>query len=585
MDCKQAILSNDVYDYITDFPIENLSNLEPVVCYQDIDNIYNIVHLNSSAIPNLQVNFFEYRSVPKLYGLMQENVLPSGGTPFDPNNLFAAGIIQMQRSPLNLTGRGTVICIIDTGIDYRSPVFMDENGRSRILAIWDQTIQTGTPPEGFLYGSEYTREDINRALQSEDPYAVVPSRDENGHGTALAGVAAGSNVRGELTYLGAAPEADIVVVKLKECKQYLREYYLIPDDVPAYQENDIMQAVNYADSFAIVSERPVIICIGFGTNMGDHNGSSALSRYLEIIALRQNRAVVVCGGNEGEAAHHFQGDFRDSEEIDIGRVDIGTRLAGRYRDVEVRVAEGSAGFFLEMWGSLPDALNISVISPGGEAINPSRLGIPQSITYGFVYERSTVTIDTTLVEPSSGEELILVRLKDPTPGIWTFRVLADSSVGNGIFHMWLPISQFLNVPAYFLSPTPYVTLTEPAMASEVISISAYNASNNSFYINSGRGFSVNGNIRPDMTAPGVDISTVSGSRTGSSFATALTAGAVAQFMQWAVAERNMEFVNTRAIKSNFIRGAVRSEDTIYPNREWGYGKLNLEGIFDVMRGL
>lgn len=578
MDCKQAILSNDVYDYITDFPIENLSNLEPVVCYQDIDNIYNIVHLNSSAIPNLEVNFFEYRSVPKLYGLMQE-------VPFDPNNLFAAGIVQMQRSPLNLTGRGTVICIIDTGIDYRNPVFVDESGRSRILAIWDQTIQTGTPPEGFLYGSEYTQEDINRALQSEDPYTVVPSRDENGHGTALAGVAAGSNVRGEQPYLGAAPEANIVVVKLKECKPYLREYYLIPDNVPAYQENDIMQAVNYANSFTILSERPVIICIGLGTNMGDHNGSSALSRYLEITALRQNRCVVVCGGNEGEAAHHYQGDFRNTEEIDIGRVGIDSRQAGVYRDVEIRVAEGATGFFLEMWGSLPDTLNISVISPGGEAINPARLGIPQSITYGFIYEKSTVTIDTTLVEPASGEELILVRLKEPTPGIWTFRVFADNNVGNGVFHMWLPISQFLNVPVYFLSPTPYITLTEPAMASEVISVSAYNASNNSFYINSGRGFSRNGKIRPDMAAPGVDISTVSGSRTGSSFAAALTAGAVAQFMQWAVVERNMEFVNTRAVKSNFIRGAERLEDTIYPNREWGYGRLNLEGVFDVMRGL
>lgn len=585
MDCKQAILSNDVYDYITDFPIENLSGLEPVICYQDIDNIYNIVHLNRSSVPNAEVNFFEYRSIPKVYGLMQEESIPPGSAPFDPNNLFASGIVQMQRSPLNLTGRGTVICILDTGIDYRNPVFLDESGRSRILAIWDQTIQTGTPPEGFLYGTEYRQEDINRALQSEDPYAIVPSRDENGHGTVLAGVAAGSNIRGEQAYLGAAPEANIVVVKLKECKQYLREYYLLPDDVPAYQENDIMQAVNYVDSFTILSQRPVIICIGLGTNMGDHTGSSALSRYLEITALKQNRGVIVCGGNEGEAAHHFQGDFRNAEEIDVGRIGIGSRQAGVFRDVEIRVAEGAKGFFVEMWGSLPDTLNISVISPGGEAINPTRPGIPLSITYGFVYEKSTVTIDTTLVEPASGEELILVRLKDPTPGIWTFRVLADSSVGSGIFHMWLPISQFLNAPVYFLSPTPYITLTEPAMASEVISVSAYNAANDSFYINSGRGFSRNGKIRPDMSSPGVDISTVSGSRTGSSLAAALTAGAVSQFMQWAVVERNMEFVNTRAVKSNFIRGAQRMGDTLYPNREWGYGKMNVEGVFDVMRSV
>lgn len=567
MDCKEKALSNNIYDYITDFPIGAVDNVEQILCYTDIENLYNIVYIDKNNVPNSNISYFEYQSIPKLYGLMQTGV-------FDPTSLIVSGITQVQRPPLGLTGRGTVICIIDTGIDYQNSVFLDENGNSRILAIWDQTIQTGTPPQGFYFGTEYTREEINRALQAEEPLQIVPSRDENGHGTALAGVAAGSVLAGVRPYTGAAPEAQLVIVKLKECKQYLRDYYLIPEDVPAYQENDIMLAVRYADSFAELFRRPVVICLGLGTNMGDHSGSSALSRYLNVVATKRSRGVVVCGGNEGNAAHHYRGMLeRRSGAMETSR------------DVEIRVGEGSRGFVLEVWGNLPDIFNVVIRSPGGETVPIGRLSMGQSVTYGFVYERSRVTIQTILVEASSGEQLLSFRLQDPTPGIWTLRVSAIGEVHNGEFNIWLPIKEFLDTPVYFISPDPYITLTEPAMASDVIGVSTYNADNNSFYIESGRGYSRTGAIRPDFSAPGVDIPTISGSRTGSSLAAAMTAGAVAQFFQWAVVERNNPYAESREIKSYLIRGASRSVDTTYPNREWGYGRLNMAGVFEAIRGV
>lgn len=579
MDCKEMILSENVYDIITDFPLEGLE-LGEQPCYVDAGEGYTIVYVDRTGVPGPETDFSDYQTIPKLYGLMQ---IRENSMQFDPNNLIASGITQVQRPPLSLTGRGVVVCIIDTGIDYTHPAFWDENGNSRILAIWDQTIQEGTPPEGFVYGTEYRREDINRALRAENPYSIVPSRDENGHGSAMAGVAAGSNVPGRSTgtiggvgpdslrtsgpYLGAAPEADIVVVKLKECKEYLRRFYLVPDGVPAYQENDIMLGVKYADSFARLFTRPVVICLGLGTNMGDHAGSSALSRYLDSIAIRRSRAVVVGGGNEGNAGHHYYGKLTE-EETTV--------------DVEIRVGDGSIGFWLELWGNLPDVFTVSIRTPGGETISPLRLNTQQSITYDFVYERSRVTVDATLVEASSGEELLLFRVQNPTPGIWTFRVSAIGTVYNGQFNMWLPITEFLNTQIYFLNPNPYTTLTEPAMASEVISVSAYNAENNSFYIESGRGFTRDNGIRPDLSAPGVNVSTIYGRDTGSSLASAITAGAVAQFMQWAVVESNDEFAEGRQIKSFLIRGAERSADLNYPNRDWGYGRLNLEETFNVM---
>lgn len=455
------------------------------------------------------------------------------------------------------------------GIDYMDAAFRDEAGNTRILAMWDQTVQNGPAPEGYLYGTEYSREDINRAISSTEPYSLVPTRDENGHGSAMAGVAAGSRVNGGRSYLGAAPDADIVVVKLKEAKQYYRNYYLIPDGVPAYQENDIMLAVKYADSFALLLSRPVVICLGLGTSYGDHAGNAPLPEYLNSIAVKRGRAVVAAGGNEGNSSHHYSGEFA-----------VGDSPAGIYRDVELRVAENNRGFLLELWGSIPDVFNIAIRSPGGESIPPIRIGIDQSITYRFIYERTQVTISSILVEPSSGEEFILIRVVEPSPGIWNFRVTPNGAVHNGVFNMWLPISQFLSSEAYFLEPDPYITLTEPSMATEVISVSTYNDENNSFYTESGRGYSRTGQVRPDFAAPGVNVSTIFGKQTGSSLAAAVTAGGVAQFMQWAVVEGNRRLMESREVKNYFIRGAVRSPELSYPNREWGYGRVNVAGTFE-----
>ena len=581
MDCKEMILSEDTYDIITDFSDSEFLRDE-TDCYETIGEEFLILYLSGLGIRSPEIDFFPYHNMPKLYGLMQ--LSPSGSSdtaplssgeapgaaPFDPGALIASGITQVQRPPLNLTGQGVILCFIDTGIDYRDPAFLDENGNSRILALWDQTIQTGTPPDGLKYGSEYRREDINRALRSEDPYSIVPSLDTNGHGSVLAGVAAGSLVRQGSPYIGAAPNADIVVVKLKECKQYLRNFYLVPDGVPAYQENDIMLAIKYAESFVRLFERPVVICLGLGTNQGDHAGSSSLSRYLSYYAIRRSRAAIVCGGNEGNAAHHYHGMLNELTS------------EGSFRDVEIRVSEGCLGFWLEIWGTLPDAFNLSLRTPGGENIPELRLGLQQSITYSLIYEKSRVTIDSTLVEENSGEELILVRIQDPTPGIWTFRISAIGRLHNGSFHMWLPITEFLSAPVYFLNPDPSMTLTEPSMAPEVMSVSTYNAENNSFYAESGRGFGRTGQIRPDLAAPGVNVSTIRGRRTGSSLAAAITAGAVAQFFQWAVIEGNNRLAESREIRSYFIRGAVRTPGLTYPNREWGYGRLNLEETFQAL---
>lgn len=571
MDCKERILSNEYADGVVDFPVERIMREGDDACYIKLDDRFYTVYQNRALTMDLPGSPLQYQYTPKVYGLMQTQEVGRGErTIFNPGALTDSGIRQVQGAPLNLKGNGTIIGIIDTGIEYTNAAFLDANGRSRILAIWDQTIQDGTPPEGMYFGTEYTGEDINRAIASGESRNIVKTDDPLRHGTIMAGVAAGSVVDGGSTYIGAAPDADIVVVKLKECKPYLRDYYFVPENVPAYEESDIMLGVSYVNRFAEEFKRPVIICLGIGTNMGDHAGNSVLGRYLNKVAGLRSRVMVVCGGNEGSAGHHYTWTFPQED-------------AAEYRDVEVRVGE-EAGFMLEFWGNVADVFNISVRTPGGEVVPPIRLGVEQRNTYEFVFERTILTVQSVLVEPGTGEQFIRFRLVEPTPGIWTFRVTTVGEVHNGTFHMWLPIAQFLRSDTYFLEAAIDTTITEPGMVSGVITVTNYNHVNDSLYLESGRGFSRTGNIRPDFAAPGVNVPTLYGDRTGSSLAAAITAGGTAQFMQWAVVEGNSPLAETEEVKNYFIKGARRMPGLDYPNKGWGYGALDVLGAFERIRG-
>lgn len=568
MTCKEKILSEDygevIVDYTNPFTTEEESRR---YCFTRVNNRFGIAYLPQSDLNSIMGRLYVYHTLPKVFGLMADD--------FDPISLISSGILQTQRPPLSLSGRGVVIAFVDTGIRYAQKEFLNEAGNSRIMAIWDQTVQTGSPPEGYEYGTMFTREDLNEALRAENPYDVVPSYDEIGHGTAMASVAAGSVLDSGKSFRGAAPDAEIVVVKLRQAKQNLRDYYLIAEDAPAYAETDIMLGVKFAESFASTFRRPVVICIGLGANCGNHTIGSSLAQYLNEISSIRNRGVVICAGNEGNAGHHF------SAPVPHGRFEDGDA----YVDVELRVGEGERGFILETWGCVPDVLYASVRTPGGEMIPRFRLGMGQSLTYSFIYERTRITIDSVLVEPSSGNELIVFRFDAPTAGVWTVRIFAAQDGGNGEFHMWLPITQFLSSQTYFLNPSPYVTITDPGIAERPITTSTYDDLNNSFYVNSGRGYLRNGLVKPDLAAPGVNVSTSLGKQTGSSIAAAMTAGGVAQFFQWAVIQQNNPLVESNEIKTYFIRGATRNPDLVYPNKEWGYGRLNVAGTFEALAGV
>ena len=584
--CREKIISNDYADLIIDFEITeelldmDTSNLD--YCYRQIDRGLGLVFTKRNQMEPVGLLNYSYQRIPSLFGL-QELVTESTGQIFDATPLVNSGIWEVQQKPLNLTGKGTIIAFIDTGIDYTNPVFRNPDGSSRILAIWDQTIQDGTPPEGFEYGTQYTRENINEALQSEQPFNVVPSRDENGHGTYIASIAAGSRIDGGSTFVGAACDADILIVKLKECKAYLRDYYLIPQETNAYQATDIIMALEYADTFARSFYRPVIFCIALGTSYGSHSGNSPLSNYMNRLASKRSRIFVVGGGNEGNASHHYQGDLSPANGEEISQ-----------EEIEIRVGENERGFLAEIWGKSPNVFSLAIRTPGGEEVPNTGVRVDRGIEYRFVYERTVITVSYALVEGSTGDELITLRFQNPTPGIWTLILQNESGLKNAGFHIWLPISGFLSSETYFLSPNPDITLTIPGYATDVITTSSYSDRTNSIYVRSGRGFSRGSDIKPDIAAPAVNVSAVQrgvanevriAGVSGAAAGTAITAGGVADFMQWAITDRNANYLKSREVKNYFIRGAVRDENLTYPNRLWGFGKLSVQGVFDSLAGL
>lgn len=421
--CTEQIISEDYFDFIVpnDEIPEGLATL-PGLCYDIINNVHSAVYVPISKLPDNIIQDFRYSILPKCYGLL------------DINSLNESGVAKTQSSPfLNLLGSGVLVGIIDTGIEYTHQAFRNPDGTTRIISIWDQTINSnGSKPIGFYYGTEYTQDQINFALVSSDPLSLVPSTDTNGHGTALAGMAAGTRNEAE-NFSGVAVKSQIVVVKLKSAKKALRDFFLIPPDAECFQENDIMLGIKYLLSIARKLQRPISICIGVGTSQGPHSSRHALSHYLTTIADQKGVGVTIAAGNEGNTRHHY------SAIVDAA---IG------YDTVELNVGPDKKGFSMELWGNSPNIFSIDVLSPAGQYIPriPARLKDTREID--FIFENTKLFVDYELVEPQAGSELILIRFQNPSEGIWRFRVYSTIEI-EPKFNIWLPIHNFLEENTFF----------------------------------------------------------------------------------------------------------------------------------------
>lgn len=515
----------------------------------ELANEYAIVTIRESLINTLsRFPEIEYIEKPKRLFFQVEN------------GKRVSCINTVQQAPFSLRGNGILVGIVDSGIDYTLPDFRKDDGTTRIRALWDQTI-SGNPPLGYAIGTEYSREQINEALQAQnraERERIVPSRDTSGHGTAVAAIAAGSgDIRamqlGSRRYAGVAPQSELLIVKLGS-----------PRASGFPRTTELMQGIDYCIRKALEYRMPVAINISFGNTYGSHDGTSLVERFLDDISNYWKSVICVGSGNEGTSAGHTSGILRESQAEEI-------QLGVQQQEPTVNV---------QIWKSYVDEVDISIISPSGV-----RVGSIQDIlgTQRFVLGNTEILLYYGEPAPYSVRQEIyldfLPRQSYIDSGVWRI-VLTPRKIVNGQYEMWLPSQNVLNVGTAFLYPTSETTLTIPSTAFRVITVGAYDALTFTYADFSGRGpISGGGLQKPDILAPGVNVTTAAAGGgyaavTGTSFAAPFVTGSAALLMEWGIVNGNDPFLYGEKVKAYLRRGARPLPGfDMYPNPQVGYGTL------------
>lgn len=528
-----------------------------VISVEELIAGYAIVTLPQNLIESFaELEEVEYMEMPKrLYFAIQQGKDISCIPPVTTRNPY-------------LSGRGTIVAVIDSGIDYGRMDFRNRDGGSRILFLWDQTLTPvegsgQTAPEGFHMGVEFSQAQLNEALAADESerFRQVPSFDTTGHGTAVAAIAAGNGMDSGGRYAGVAPESDLIVVKLGNPRK---------ESFP--KTTEMMRALTYVAKKAVELERPIAINISFGNTYGSHDGTSLLERFMNNVTEIGRSVICVGSGNEGAAGGHTSGTLGDAARVELA-------VAGYERSVNV-----------QLWKEYADVFRVTLIAPNGERqlVETSRVG--------------TIRLDM-------GQTQLLIYVGEPSPysvnqeiffdfipkqtyidsGVWTF-LLEPVKIVTGNYYFYLPSSVVLSTGTRFFAPTPEVTFTIPSTAGKVVTVGAYNSLYDSYADFSGRGYLLEnrtdgvlagGNVKPDIVAPGVGIMISSGQGstqtvTGTSFATPFVTGAAALMMEWGIVKGNDPFLYGEKVRAYLRRGArpLRGE-MVYPNARVGYGALCL----------
>jgi len=500
----------------------------------------------------------EVEQIPQLYTFPEVEFLELPKTlTFELfRNIANACITRVHGQRFGLRGQGTIIGIIDSGIDFTHPDFINDDGTTRILYLWDQLADPalGSPPQGFTRGVEYNSAQINEALQSPNPFDIVPFFDYNGHGTAVAGVAAGNGRASSGVQIGAAPEASLIVVKLGRT-----------GNEAFARTTEIMRALKYIVDKARELNMPVSINISYGTNNGPHDGNTLFEAYIDSVAQEWKTSISVATGNEGAAAHHFTGFV----------------VQGRQTYMEFFTFGDVYKLYVAIWKNFVDTFVWRIISPvgteSGEIRQTARLYLATMDGVNI-----TVFFNQPTIYTESQEIYILFEgVNRPLPqGLWRIEVTGENVV-DGRFDAWLPNVEDVSFSTAFATPNTDITLTLPSTASQVIAVGGYDARSGTVASFSGRGYTRNNIVKPDLVAPAVDvITTIPGGGydrfSGTSIASPFVAGAVALMMEWGIVNRNDVFLYGQRVKAFLQKGARRNRNVQYPNNQWGYGSLCLE---------
>lgn len=466
---------------------------------------------------------------------------------------LASCINPVQKPPYNLTGKNVLVGIVDSGIDISHPDFRNEDGTTRIVGIWDQTDDSGEPPEGYYTGTYYTEGEINRILENGDK---KPAADISGHGTHVAGIAAGNGRASKGENRGVAYEADILVVKLRGRNR---------NGFP--QTTELMMAVDFCVKTAVNRNEPLALNLSYGNSYGSHNGTSLLETYLDNVAGIGRTTICVGSGNEGNKARHTSG--RVSENSDYM--------------IQFGISSGEFNLSIQIWKNFADQFQIILYSPSGSSVVLS-----ENIqgTYRYVLDGTEILWYFGGPVPYSTDQEIYVEfIPDGVQtyirsGIWKIRFI-PKKIADGFFELWMPSGNTLNADTGFLVPDTADTLTIPSTAYKPITVAAYNSNTDSTASFSGHGFVCCHFVKPDIAAPGVDIvSCAPGggytTKSGTSMACPFVTGSAALLMQYGIVNGQDLYLYGEKIKAYLIRGARKLPGQAeVPDTSVGWGVLCL----------
>ena len=487
-----------------------------------LSSSFAIVQIPQDNIEKLEdYTEIEYIELPKNLFFMLEQGKRSSCITIDNSNIDG------------LTGEDVIVGIIDSGIDYQNRMFKNSDGTTRIDSIYE------------VGGEIFYSNDINSGN--------INHIDRYGHGTQVASIAVGNN--------GIAYKSDIIVVKIGQ-----NEFFA--------STTDIMRGISYIINRAVQLGKPVVINISYGTNDGSHDGNSLFEEYINEMAVSYKVSIVVASGNEGNKGHHFRGFLENNNTLDM----------------DFNVASDISAMYLSIWSSFSDEFEVEIFSPLGDKGGPMR---KENVTYRYRLGDTTASIVFRNSTPYNSDNEIYIRLEGATrfvdSGIWKIRFYGQNII-NGQIDAWLPVNEAVGGDTAFIIPNTDTTLTIPSTSERVITVGAYDSVNISTVGFSGRGYTrATEYIKPDLVAPGVNIltTTVGGSITsftGTSVAAPFVAGSVALLMEWGIVDRNDIFLYGERLKAFLCNGAIRDNSREYPNREWGYGTIDVNRIFNSIRG-
>ncbi|MDU1413320.1 MAG: S8 family peptidase [Clostridium sp.] len=571
LDCIKSYISNDYINLFVKYD-GNLEEILKGIDYACAIQIGSNIYLVSVKVGNLYSFYDKFNNVLNL-----ESNFPYTLSDFQP--VVAANITKFHSDNyLGLRGTGTIAAIIDTGIDYLNPQFWNNDNTSRIRLIWDQTIQSETPyNERAFYGTVYTQEQINSAISAhlagKDPYEIVPSKDELGHGTNMAGLVGAKGLNG---VLGGAPECEFIIVKLKEAKDVNLKLIGINNrkDIPIYEGLDIFNGINFLAHYQDRANVPMSVLISCGTNWTSHQGMSSLESYINFFSSRRGLVFATNTGNQGASETHASGTIKKVGEIST---------------IEINIAPNEKNFVMMVWIPMPNKMTLSIVSPTGEVASPIQpsFQVGQTEEINLVLENSLIRFTYNLFDVINGNEVIYITIDNPRSGIWQLRLTGDYIV-DGNFNIWLPQRPLIEEETRFINADPYITLMSPSIANKAVTTSFYNQNNNTIDINSGRGYSVKDNIKPNLTTGGIEALTTglnneTISISGGSVAGAVLCSAILLLLQWGIIQGNDPNMYSTSVISYLTRGTNKRPGDIYPNPQWGYGMLNLQGSFENLR--